>query len=147
METQSRIRSNSSTDAEGEHRRPLLKFEEMKRDLMKISQEKSKMEEIYKTSRRKRDEEHKELVREIKSKNNAVESVLLCGICHDKIIRPYTIQFQHTFCVGCISQVSRNENNHRSCPLCRKPFRLILPVTQHNTVIEEIKSIFGRLNE
>ncbi|RWS00630.1 Zinc finger RING-type protein-like protein [Dinothrombium tinctorium] len=115
----------------------------MKRDLMQISQEKSKMKEIYKTSRRKRDEENKELVREIKSKNNAVESALLCGICHDKMDRPYTVPCQHTFCAECISKVSINEENYRLCPLCRKPFLLTLPVTQQNTVIEEIKSIFG----
>ncbi|RWR99630.1 Zinc finger RING-type protein-like protein [Dinothrombium tinctorium] len=145
MENQSRICSNTSTDAEEEEHSAILqkKYEEVKRNLMKISQEKSKMEEIYKTSRRKRDEENKELVREIKSKNNAVESALLCKICYDKMVHPYTLTCQHTFCAGCLSKLPRNKENNRLCPFCSKPFRLPQTVTEYNYVIEDIKSIFG----
>ncbi|RWR99599.1 RING finger protein nhl-1-like protein [Dinothrombium tinctorium] len=127
-----------STVAEEEEHSAILQkeYEEVKRDLMQISQQKSKMEEIYKSSRRR-------LVREIKRKENAVESALLCRICYDKMVRPFTLPCQHTFCIECIRKLSRNQENYGLCPFCSKPFRLPQTVTEYNYVIEDIKSIFG----
>lgn len=72
-----------------------------------------------------------------------VEEELLCPICQDLFVDPYSFRCTHTYCYSCLEHFfKQNSAFQKTCPMCKEPVNAMRDA--HSNVV--IKSVVNVLN-
>lgn len=74
----------------------------------------------------------------------AIEDLVQCAICFDRLQNPKMLACQHTFCHGCLEAIFSNSiKGTRECPTCRMAFTAQLSDLPTNLYICSLLKLVG----